>query len=98
MAGVAHTVPIRLLQRDRAKRRAMTSGVVVAEAVRCVECGICSYNCPMGIDVRSKARQGLPIANGYCLTCGECVVRCPRGTLRLETSGVFDLAATGEVR
>lgn len=76
----------------------MTSGVVVAEAVRCVECGICSYNCPMGIDVRSKARQGLPIANGYCLTCGECVVRCPRGTLRLETSGVFDLAATGEVR
>ncbi|HJW21175.1 MAG TPA: 4Fe-4S dicluster domain-containing protein [Candidatus Limnocylindrales bacterium] len=80
----------RLLQRDRAKRRAMISAIVVAEPGRCVECGICSYNCPLGIDVRSKARHGLPVADAYCLTCGECVARCPRGVLRFEQAPVFD--------
>jgi Pyruvate/2-oxoacid:ferredoxin oxidoreductase delta subunit len=79
----------RLLHRDRLKRRAMVSAIVVAEAGRCVECGICSYNCPLGIDVRSKARLGLVVADAYCLTCGECVARCPRGTLRLEPSQLF---------
>jgi ferredoxin len=83
-----------LLDRDRLKRRAMVSAVVVAESVRCVECGICSYNCPLGIDVRSRVRLGLPIADRACLTCGECVARCPRGTLRLETSAVFGTDAT----
>jgi ferredoxin len=85
-------VPKRLLHRDRLKRRAMVSAVVVAEAVRCVECGICSYSCPMGIDVRLHARKGLPIAHQYCLTCGECVARCPRGTLRFDVATLF---ATG---
>ena len=82
-------MPTRLLHRDRLKRRAMVSALVVAESDRCVECGICTFSCPLGIDVRSRARQGLPIAEGYCLTCGECVARCPRGTLRFEASPVF---------
>jgi ferredoxin len=85
----------RLLQRDRLKRRAMVSAVVVAERVRCVECGICTFNCPLGIDVRSHVRQGLPVADRYCLTCGECVARCPRGTLRFEVSTVF---SAGQIR
>ena len=80
---------IGLLSRDKQKRRAMVSAVVVAESVRCVECGICSYNCPLGIDVRGRVRQGLPISDDHCLTCGECVARCPRGTLRFEVSQVF---------
>jgi ferredoxin len=78
-----------MLRRDRAKREALVSGRVVAEASRCVECGICAYNCPLGIDVRTHARQGIPVADQRCLTCGECVARCPRGTLRFETSPVF---------
>ncbi|HYO42173.1 MAG TPA: 4Fe-4S dicluster domain-containing protein [Candidatus Limnocylindrales bacterium] len=82
-------MPGRLLERDKAKRRAMVSAHVVAESVRCVECGICSYNCPLGIDVRGRVREGVPIADGYCLTCGECVARCPRGTLRFAVSTVF---------
>jgi Pyruvate/2-oxoacid:ferredoxin oxidoreductase delta subunit len=82
-------VPTRLLHRDKLKRRALVSAMVVAESVRCVECGICTFNCPQGIDVRSSARRGLPISTSFCLTCGECVARCPRGTLRFETSPVF---------
>jgi heterodisulfide reductase subunit C len=57
---------------------------VVPEARRCVQCGICSYNCPAGIDVRMHAARGLPIQDSRCLTCGECVLRCPRGVLHFE--------------
>jgi len=82
-----------LLQRDKQRRQAMAAGVVVPEPGRCVECGICSFNCPLGIDVRAHARVGRPVSDSYCLTCGDCVARCPRGTLRLEASAVFDPAA-----
>jgi ferredoxin len=87
-----------MLGRDRAKRDALVSGRVVAERSRCVECGICSYNCPLGIDVRSHARQGIPVADRRCLTCGECVARCPRGTLQFETSSVFAGETLARVR
>lgn len=83
------SAPVTLITRDVLKRRAMVSGRVVADNVRCVECGICTYNCPLGIDVRKHVRQNLPISDDACLTCGECVARCPRGTLRFEESSVF---------
>jgi len=63
--------------------------VVVADPARCVECGICTFNCPLGTDVRGHVRLGLPVADKYCLSCGECVARCPRGTLRFEVSTMF---------
>ena len=78
-----------LLHRDKLKRRAMVSAMIVAEPVRCVECGTCTYNCPLGVDVRGRVRQGLQISSSGCLTCGECVARCPRGVLRFEVSPVF---------
>jgi heterodisulfide reductase subunit C len=71
----------------------MVSAVVVAESIRCVECGICTYNCPLGIDVRGHVRLGQPVADRYCLTCGECVARCPRGTLRFEVSSMFSVGS-----
>ncbi len=85
----APVVPANLLARDVLKRRAMVAARVVADQVRCVECGICTYNCPLGIDVRRNVREGVPISDHACLTCGECVARCPRGTLRFEESSVF---------
>ena len=62
----------------------LAEGQVVPDASRCVQCGICSYNCPAGIDVRLHARRNLPVQDSRCLTCGECVMRCPRGVLRFE--------------
>ena len=88
-------MPGEFLHRDRLKRKAMVSAMVVAEPDRCVECGICTFSGPLGIDVRSRARRALPIAEGYCLTCGECVARCPRGTLRFEASAVFGKPTAG---
>lgn len=65
-------------------REALADGYVYPDSMRCVQCGICSYNCPIDLDVRRYAWLGTPINNSHCLTCGECVARCPRGVLRFE--------------
>lgn len=64
------------------KRDALASGYILPDENRCVQCGICSFNCPINVDVRSHALRGLAIQESKCLTCGECVRRCPRGVLR----------------
>jgi len=66
------------------KTTIMAAGQVVSAKGRCVQCGICSYNCPIGIDVRAHALRGIPVNDKRCLTCGECVARCPRGVLSFE--------------
>jgi ferredoxin len=66
------------------KREKLASGIIVPDQDRCVQCGICSYNCPIGVDVRAHALRGLKIQESKCLTCGECVRRCPRGVLHFE--------------
>ena len=63
---------------------------VVSEAGRCVQCGICSFFCPISIDVRRHAWLGEPVRESHCLTCGECVARCPRGVLRFERTALFE--------
>lgn len=70
-------------------REALYSGFVVPDTARCVQCGICSYNCPIGIDVRRHAWLNQPVKDTRCLTCGECVRRCPRGVLRFERTNLF---------
>ena len=60
-------------------------GRVVADASRCVQCGVCSYNCPVGIPVRDYAHRGLAVDDPNCITCSNCIQVCPRGTLRWET-------------
>ena len=71
------------------RRAAMARGYVVPEPGRCVQCGICSYYCPVGIDVRAHVWRTESITHPVCLTCGECVLRCPRGVLQF---GQTDLA------
>ncbi len=73
-----------LFKNQSIKQKNLAQGQVVSEPGRCVQCGICSYNCPAGIDVRRHALMGVPVNDSHCLTCGECVLRCPRGVLRFE--------------
>lgn len=75
--------------RRPSRHRILTAGMVLPDSTRCVQCGICSFNCPVGIDVRAHAWQGVPVQHSRCLTCGECVSRCPRGVLRFVTSDLF---------
>jgi len=67
----------------------LTSRHVVVEPERCIQCGICSFNCPIGIDVRLHAWTGEVIEDPTCLTCGECIERCPRSVLHFETTELF---------
>ena len=80
----------RFLHGEVARHIARAEGCVVPEASRCVQCGICSFSCLIGIDVRRYALKGESISESYCLTCGECVARCPRGTLSFERTNLFN--------
>lgn len=78
-----------LFRNESTRHAALATGHVVSDSSRCVQCGICSYNCPIGIDVRAHAWCGEAIKHSECLTCGECVARCPRGVLRFEETDLF---------
>lgn len=73
-----------LFGQEKARRQALAIGQITPEPVRCVQCGICSFYCPIGIDVRRYVWRGEPVKDSHCLTCGECVARCPRGVLRFD--------------
>ena len=75
--------------RQPSRRQMSVEANVIADSTRCVQCGICSYNCPIEIDVRRHAWLGIPVSQGRCLTCGQCVARCPRGVLRFERIPLF---------
>lgn len=56
--------------------------VVTPDPIRCVQCGVCGYNCPVGIPVRDYACRGKIVDHPECVQCGQCIEACPRGTLR----------------
>lgn len=64
---------------------------VISDPSRCVQCGICSYNCPVGIMVRDYAQVGRIVDDPNCVQCGQCIEACPRGTLRWNTQGAPQL-------
>ena len=72
---------------DKQKYDNLKGAWVLPAPGRCVQCGVCSYHCPMQIDVRRHVWLGQPVYDSHCLTCGECVERCPRGLLRFQPIG-----------
>ncbi len=78
-----------LFRPETTRLEALSTGIVVPDPLRCVQCGICSFYCPIGIDVRRHTWTGEPVINSRCLTCGECVKRCPRGVLSFERTDLF---------
>lgn len=83
----------RIFKQESTRRESLVAGQVVPDSSRCVQCSICTFNCPIGIDVRRHAWTGEPVKDSYCLTCGECIRRCPRGVLRLERTNLFNSKA-----
>jgi len=72
------------LEADRDRQRKLAGTQVVPKEGRCVQCGICSYYCPVEIDVRRYAWRNAPVDDSRCISCGECVKRCPRTVLRFS--------------
>lgn len=75
-----------LFDPERGRQRAMAEAQVTPDPSRCVQCGICSFVCPIQIDVRRHVWLGIPVNDSHCLTCGECIAHCPRSVLRFEST------------
>ncbi len=80
---------LNIFKNNSSKHNVLATGHVISESSRCVQCGICSYNCPIGIDVRAHVWRDEAVKHSECLTCGECVARCPRGVLRFAQTDLF---------
>jgi ferredoxin len=78
-----------LFSKKQSRHVALAEVQVVPEPSRCVQCGICSYSCPIGIDVRAHAWAGEKINDSHCISCGECIARCPRDVLLFEKTNIF---------
>ncbi len=59
---------------------------ISTDETHCIECGKCTSVCPLSIDVRSYAKEGIPVDNLRCVGCGHCVDACPTKTLKYTTS------------
>ena len=70
---------------------------IVPEKGKCIDCNVCNQYCQMGIDIKSRALQGLPVTleDTPCVGCAECVMRCPMQILHLgevpDSPPVFEI-------
>jgi len=66
------------------------------EKGKCIDCNMCNQYCQMGIDIKSRALQGIPVTlkDTPCVGCAECVVRCPMEILHIGEAPVDKGAAT----
>ncbi len=58
---------------------------ITTDETHCIGCGQCTNVCPLSIDVKSYATQGLPVDNLLCVGCGHCIDICPTKTLKYST-------------
>lgn len=79
-----------MFETNPTRQQVMAGGQVQPDPARCVQCGICSFYCPVGIDVRIHVWRGQAVVHSQCLTCGECIKRCPRAVLHFERTGLFE--------
>lgn len=54
-----------------------------AEPDNCVSCGICSRNCPMGLNIAEMVKSGNTDST-ECINCLECVDGCPKKAISYE--------------
>ena len=72
--------------------RAMRNGLgawpslrLVADATACTQCGTCTKECPMSVDVRARVADG-SMEHAECVLCGTCVDACPNQVVRYSFS------------
>jgi ferredoxin-type protein NapH len=50
---------------------------LVADSSKCIDCKLCTKNCPMSLDVNAMVRLG-DMYSSECISCGACVDVCPK--------------------
>lgn len=79
--------------KDKGKRDRPYRGLHKLETDKCIVCGLCARNCPIGV-IKIELKQGhekTRNANDYdfmvdiggCMWCGLCEEACPKGAMHL---------------
>ena len=58
---------------------------ITTDNTRCIKCNKCNDACPMSIDIRTKAVDGISVRDIKCVGCGHCVDACPTQNLEYST-------------
>ncbi len=56
---------------------------LVANRNNCIDCKICSRNCPMSLDVNSMVQKEA-MEDSECVLCGSCADSCPKKAIRFS--------------
>lgn len=56
-----------------------------ADPSSCVNCGLCTKNCPMSLEVNKMVAVN-QMDNSECILCGECADGCPKQAIKLNFS------------
>ena len=56
-----------------------------ADREKCINCRICTQNCPMSLDVNTMVQAG-KMENPDCILCGACVDTCPKKVISMKMS------------
>jgi ferredoxin-type protein NapH len=80
-----HTVcwmaPFMIIGRWIRNRLGWASLRLVADASACVDCKLCSRNCPMSLDVNGMVQRE-HMEDAECILCGTCVDHCAKRAIR----------------
>lgn len=63
---------------------------VKGEPDKCINCGKCSKQCPMSIDVKEVMKSGV-IKTAECINCGACVDSCPKKALHYTFKNIKEV-------
>lgn len=63
-----------------------------ADSEKCVQCGLCTKNCPMSLEVAQMVRMGA-LQNDECILCGRCADLCAKKVIKLTSKRSEKLAA-----
>ncbi|MBN2436920.1 MAG: 4Fe-4S binding protein [Spirochaetes bacterium] len=63
---------------------------------RCVGCGICNSECPVGALVVDTDKGYAVIDNSKCLSCGVCIARCPQRAIADITKSIVFAIGTDD--
>lgn len=73
--------------------RGLSTDAALAEARRCLNCGVCNecelclIFCP-DLAIRRRPEGGFEIDMNYCKGCGVCAAECPRGAITMLQEGL----------
>lgn len=73
--------PFMMIGRWIRNRFAWPSLKLVADSSACVDCKLCSKNCPMSLDVNAMV-QVEKMEHAECILCGTCVDNCAKKAIR----------------